>query len=166
MSLGNIAIRCLFTYLFLLILLRVSGKRTIAQGSVHDFLTALILGDLIDDMLWGEASAAKFVVAAGTLLLSHLLVSIVAFHSPGFYLLVNGPRVEIVRDGALVREGMGKERLDELEVMTLVRNQGVDDMREIAVGSVEEDGTLSLIKRPWAREAQRQDRDRVKEVLP
>jgi len=44
----------LFAYVFLLAILRASGKRTIAQGTTLDFVVALVLGDLIDDALWAE----------------------------------------------------------------------------------------------------------------
>jgi uncharacterized membrane protein YcaP (DUF421 family) len=56
-----------FAYLFLLVLLRLAGKRTVAQGNTPDFVLAVVLGDMIDDALWAEVSAAQFSAGAGIL---------------------------------------------------------------------------------------------------
>ena len=51
MELPKIVRRALVAYVFLLFLMRLSGKRAIAQGSAFDFVLALIVGDLVDDLL-------------------------------------------------------------------------------------------------------------------
>jgi uncharacterized membrane protein YcaP (DUF421 family) len=63
-------------YLFLLLLLRIAGKRTIKQGSPFDFVLALIIGDLVDDAIWAEVAISQFVVAAATLLLMKLVMTL------------------------------------------------------------------------------------------
>jgi uncharacterized membrane protein YcaP (DUF421 family) len=65
----RIAARCLVVFIFLLTVLRISGKRTIRHGSAFDFVLALIIGDLVDDAIWGEVPLSQFVVASATLLL-------------------------------------------------------------------------------------------------
>jgi uncharacterized membrane protein YcaP (DUF421 family) len=62
-------------YLFLLVLLRLAGKRSIRSGSPFDFVLALTIGDLIDDAVWAEVPVAQFVVAATTLVLTKLLMA-------------------------------------------------------------------------------------------
>jgi uncharacterized membrane protein YcaP (DUF421 family) len=66
-DLARIAIRAIVSYLFLLGLLRLSGKRAIRHSSPFDFVLALVIGDLIDNALWGEAPMLQFVVASSTL---------------------------------------------------------------------------------------------------
>lgn len=62
-------------YLFLLVLLRLVGKRSIRSGSPFDFVLALTIGDLIDDAVWAEVPVAQFVVAATTLVLTKALMT-------------------------------------------------------------------------------------------
>jgi uncharacterized membrane protein YcaP (DUF421 family) len=69
------AIRCIVAYLFLLVLLRLAGKRSIRSGSPFDFVLALTIGDLIDDAVWAEVPVAQFVVAATALVLTKLLMT-------------------------------------------------------------------------------------------
>lgn len=63
----RIVIRAAFAFVFLLALLRLSGKRTVAQGFALDFILALILGDMVDDLIWAEVSGGAFVAGVGTL---------------------------------------------------------------------------------------------------
>jgi uncharacterized membrane protein YcaP (DUF421 family) len=68
----RIATRALFAYVALLVLIRLAGKGTVKHGSVLDFTIALVIGDLIDDMVWAEVEAARFLVAAVTLVMIHI----------------------------------------------------------------------------------------------
>jgi uncharacterized membrane protein YcaP (DUF421 family) len=71
----RLVVRSLASYLFLLLLLRLAGKRTITQGPPFDFVLALILGDLIDDAVWAEVPFTQFVVGCATLVLTKLLMT-------------------------------------------------------------------------------------------
>jgi uncharacterized membrane protein YcaP (DUF421 family) len=65
----HVAVRAAFAYLFLLAGTRLSGKRTVAQATPAEFVLVLMIGDLVDDLLWADVSAARFATAAGTLFL-------------------------------------------------------------------------------------------------
>jgi uncharacterized membrane protein YcaP (DUF421 family) len=69
----RIVVRAAFAYVFLLVMIRLSGKQTVAHGSTVDFVLALVFGDLVDDLVWAEVAAAQFVAAAGTLFLCSAL---------------------------------------------------------------------------------------------
>ena len=77
----RILVRVVFAYVMLLALVRVSGKRTVRQGSPFDFAVALILGDMVDDAIWAEVALSQFAVASGTLMMIHLLLDMVRFRS-------------------------------------------------------------------------------------
>jgi uncharacterized membrane protein YcaP (DUF421 family) len=71
----RIAVRCLITYFFLLIVMRLAGKRVLRHAHPFDFVLALILGDLVDDAVWAEVPVAQFVVATATLVFMKLSVT-------------------------------------------------------------------------------------------
>jgi uncharacterized membrane protein YcaP (DUF421 family) len=80
----RIVARVVFSYVVLLIMVRVSGKRLIRHASPYDFTLTLILGDMVDDLLWAEVDASVFVVAAGALVVIHICVELMQwrFASP------------------------------------------------------------------------------------
>ena len=75
----RIAVRAVFAFLVLLVLVRLSGKRTAMQASPFDFTVSIVLGDIFDDAVWAEVAMSQFVVAAGMLLSAHVLVDYVRF---------------------------------------------------------------------------------------
>jgi uncharacterized membrane protein YcaP (DUF421 family) len=77
----RLVVRAAFAFVFIFILLRVSGKRTVKQGDVASFVVALIVGDMFDDLIWAEVAATQFVVAVGTLLFLHFLAAEHTFKS-------------------------------------------------------------------------------------
>jgi uncharacterized membrane protein YcaP (DUF421 family) len=69
---ARIGVRVLFAYIWALILVRISGKRTIRGGDVPSFIVAVVIGDMFDDLFWAEVSMAQFVIGLGALMLAHL----------------------------------------------------------------------------------------------
>jgi uncharacterized membrane protein YcaP (DUF421 family) len=74
MDLLGIATRGLFAYVMLLVLVRAGGKRLLRHATPFDFTLALVLGDMVDDLVFGEIAAITFVTAAGVLVLMHLSI--------------------------------------------------------------------------------------------
>jgi uncharacterized membrane protein YcaP (DUF421 family) len=74
-------VRAAFAFVFIFVLLRVSGERTVRQGDLASFVVALIIGDMFDDLIWAEVAATQFVVGVGTLLFVHVLVAEARFTS-------------------------------------------------------------------------------------
>ena len=72
MELHRIVVRVVFAYVSIVILVRISGRRTIGQGDVQSFVLAVVLGDMFDDLFWSEVSAAQFIVAVSALVGAHI----------------------------------------------------------------------------------------------
>lgn len=72
----RIAARVVFAYAVLMVMVRISGKRMVRHASPFDFTLSLILGDMVDDLLWAEVDASVFVVAAGMLVMIHICVEL------------------------------------------------------------------------------------------
>ena len=166
MELHRVAIRAVFVYLLLLALIRMSGKRTVAEGTTFSFVLALILGDMIDDALWAEVPAAQFVAAAGTLGIVHLLVSWACARSEWIDRVVSGPPTPVLLDGRPHRRGLRGERMSDKELACEVRHHGLEKEHwpQVQGAHIEAGGALSLLKAGWARPAQRRDAAAVRKA--
>ncbi len=161
---ARIAVRALAAFVYLLVLLRLAGKRAVAQGSPFDFVLALVLGELADKFLSGKVPAGQFVVATGTLGLMHSLTSLASHANLAFARLVEGEPVVFQREREPVPAGMRRERLSGGEVEAMLRQQGLDrtDRDEVSEARLEESGGVSMTRHEWARDAQKRDQDRLK----
>jgi uncharacterized membrane protein YcaP (DUF421 family) len=169
MELERLIVRTLFAWLVLHQLFRYAGKRTAtsiggaANRSGIDLMLALIVGDLIDDLLWAEVPASQFVAAAGTLVLLHVALAILRQRSTRAWRAVEGVPVPIVAHGEPIPSGMRAERVNRKAVEALLRVQGIGPERwkEVRAGYLENQGPLSVLLESWARPANRSDLPRV-----
>jgi uncharacterized membrane protein YcaP (DUF421 family) len=159
MELERIAIRAIATYGFLLVMLRLSGKRAVLQCTPFDFVLALILGDIVDDAVWAEVPFAHFIVATGTLCVAKLLTEIADFHSPALARLVQGRPVLVVSNGEQRVDGMRKTRLREEDLEHLLRIEGLDrnQWHNVRSAWIEVDGSLSALRTDEAEDARKKD---------
>jgi uncharacterized membrane protein YcaP (DUF421 family) len=77
----RIVVRVVFAYVVLLVLVRASGKRLLRHASPFDFTLSLILGDMVDDLLWADVGASMFVVGTGVLVSVHTALDLVRFRA-------------------------------------------------------------------------------------
>lgn len=75
-------LRALLMYAFLLLLLRLSGRRALNQSSAFDVVLALILSSVASAFAFGQVNAAAMIAATGALLIMHLGAHAAAHHSP------------------------------------------------------------------------------------
>jgi uncharacterized membrane protein YcaP (DUF421 family) len=170
MELERLVLRTLFGYLVLHQLFRYAGKRTVSNmGSASnrsgiDLMLALVVGDLIDDLLWAEVPASQFVVAAGTLVLTHVALAFLRYRSSLMWRAVEGVPVRVVGNGEPLEAGMRRVRINRKALVTLLRARGVGPERwnEVRAGYVENTGPLSVLLEPWARPATRSDLPRLR----
>jgi len=156
-SLGGIAVRAIVAYVYLLIMTRVSGKRVIGQASAFDFIVALILGDLVDNAVWGEVTMAKFAGGVGSVLCCDALVKLGSFHSMRFFHLVNGYPEVVLRDGVEDLQQLRRNQLNEGDLRHLTRQQDAHDWTEVHLGILERGSVLSVICKPEAEPATKED---------
>lgn len=151
------AIRAFAVYVLMLIVVRALGKRTIGNFSAFDLLVALMLGEVVDEIIFGDVRFLQGTVAIVTIAGLALADGWLAYVSPRLNSLLEGNPTLILSNGEFEREGMRKERMTVKEVLGHLRAQGIVDVREVRMAVVENDGSVSVIKHDWAENAQKAD---------
>ena len=159
MELHRIALRAVFAYLVLLALLRSSEKRTVAEGTPFAFVLALVIGDMVDDVLWAEVGAAQFTVAVSVLTVTQIVVAWGASRFAWLDRLVSGAPSPVLVDGAAVRSEMRAQKVNEKTLAFELRHHGLDRERwcDVKLAHVETSGAVSVLETRGARPAQRRD---------
>jgi uncharacterized membrane protein YcaP (DUF421 family) len=153
----GIALRISFMYVYALLVLRLSGKRSIGQLSALDFVVAGVLGDLFDDAIWGEVPLALVVTSFATIFLMHMLVTAAAWRSVRLERLLCGTPAQVVVDGKLAEPTLLRERMHPENVKEALRERGVDRLADVQTAHLEPNGHISAIKQPSARPIQYRD---------
>jgi uncharacterized membrane protein YcaP (DUF421 family) len=150
-------VRATATYLFLLVLLRLGGKRTVHEGTPFDFVVALVLGDFPDDLIWGEVPVAQGLVAMATVMTMHLIVVYASYRSVRFDQLVGSGPTRVLRSGLSLPDGMRRARMNEGDLDVQLRHFGLTDRRDVREVAIEQTGETSLFATEEARPARRRD---------
>lgn len=159
------AARAAAVYVLMLAVIRALGKRTVGNFSAFDLLVALMLGEVVDEIIYGDVrflQGTVAIVAIGALSYGDSWLS---YFNHGIDKVLEGKPAVVVRDGAFARAGMRAERMNEPEVIAHLRTAGVRDMREVKLAVVERDGAVSVIKESWAEPAQKADVDKEESRL-
>ncbi|MGQ0712993.1 MAG: DUF421 domain-containing protein [Gemmatimonadaceae bacterium] len=156
--------RTLIAYLFLLALVRLSGKRLVAEATGMQFVLAILVGDLVDDAVFGAVPFAQFVVAAGTLTLVQVSVGVAAAYNLRIWTLVEGVPPLLIENGIPRRAAMRRQRISRKELASLLRLKGIAAARwaEIKRARLEEEGIIGIVFHEWAKPAQRRDAEWVR----
>ncbi len=160
----RIAIRCLFSFIVLLAMVRLSGKRLISHASAFDFVLSLVAGDLVDDVIFAEVPVLEFIVAIGVLTVFELFASFLVRSSRQAVWLLEGKPGILLKHGILDQKGTRSEQLNEQEVEALLRLKGVEKEKwyQVKLATLENSGAFAILKKDSRRDAQKKDRSRLR----
>ena len=166
MEVDRIVVRAVFTFISLLALLRISGKRAIAQGSTLDFVVALIIGDMVDDGVYGQSPMSQFVVGTSAVILAHIVSSLIATHSPRFHRWTDGKPAVLVVNGRVNNVALRNEQLSWLGLTEQLRHRGLvhHDWKMIRRAIQEIHGHLTVLLREPYKPAQKRDREQLRAI--
>ena len=151
------ALRSVAVYVLMLVVIRLLGKRTVGNFSAFDLLVALMLGEVVDEVIFGDVTFAQGAVAVLVVAGLHYLNSWLSFRNPGLARFTEGQPTPIVLNGRLYPPGLNKERVSEAEALAALRLQGICHPEDVKLAQIETDGMISVIKEEWAEPLQKKD---------
>lgn len=141
-------LRALLVYGFLLITLRLTGKRQVGQLAPFDLVLLLVLSNAVQNsMNAGDNTVAAGFILVATLLAANGLLSWLTWRSKRAEILLEGRPQILVHNGALDEAMLASERITRHELMAAVRQAGLSDMAEVRVAILETNGRINVIAR-------------------
>ena len=142
-------LRGVVVYLFLLVFLRLSGKRQTGQYEPFDLILLLILSNAVQNsMNAGDNSLVGGLISAGTLMGCHVALSNLTYRVRWLERLVDGrPRV-LVQDGVVNEQLMQSERISPSDLAAALRAGGCLHAHEVARATIEVNGQITVVLRP------------------
>jgi uncharacterized membrane protein YcaP (DUF421 family) len=134
-------------YLLLLVILRLSGRRTLGEMTSFDFVLLLIIAETTQQALLGEDfSVTNSLLLITTLVGIDIIISYMKTRFDRIDRIFDGLPMVIVEHGQPLQERLKKSRLDEHDVLAAARRlQGLERMEQIKYAVLETDGGISII---------------------
>lgn len=134
-------------YFSLILLLRISGKRTLSKMNAFDFIVTIALGSTLATVLLNKSVALADGVLAFALLIGlQYLITDLSVRSPAFSNIVKSTPSLLVYKGKMLKAVMKKERINEDEIYAVLREKGIDTLAQAGAIVLETDGSLTVIK--------------------
>lgn len=148
-AVASTVLRAAILYVFVLAVVRLAGKRTLAELSTFDLVVLLILSEAIQPALVAEDSrltSALLVVL--TIVGIDAILGLLKFKSPTASQWLDDIPTVLVRDGVPNEPAMTRERVDEQDIMEAARRQlGLEHFEQVRFAILERTGGISVI--PW-----------------
>jgi len=146
-------LRPIFVYAFLVISLRLSGKRELVQLNPFDLVVLLTLSNTVQNAIIGnDNSLTGGLIGAFALLAMNYLVVRFLFRHRRLDQVFEGKPTVLIENGKIVKGALAKELLSRAELMTVLHRQGFDSMAEVERCVLEPGGTFYIQRRLPASE--------------
>ncbi len=133
-------------YLWLIAVVRVSGKRTLAQLNAFDFIVTVALGSTLATVVLSSSVAwVEGALALALLAVLQLVVAWVSVHVRWVRGAVTSMPTMLLRDGRPDRDALTRQRISEQSVRQAVRSAGIGGLELVAAVVLEPNGTISVI---------------------
>jgi len=141
----ELVVRGLVVYVFLVLLLRVTGKRQIGQLSPFDLVLLLILSNAVQNsMNAGDNSLIGGLISAVTLVAVNYLVGLITFKSKKLEEIIEGRPQLIIHEGRLFEDVMNDAKLTRHELDSTLRQSGYFEIKDVKLAILETNGTVSV----------------------
>ena len=144
----ELIVRGVVVYGFLLLLLRISGKRQVGQLAPFDLVLLLVLSNAVQNsMNGGDNSLIGGLISAGTLVAINFLVSFATYKSKKLEAIVEGHPQVLIHNGKVFDHVVAAAQLTHHELNAALRQGGCTCPEEVHLAILENNGSISVIPR-------------------
>ncbi|HEX5154656.1 MAG TPA: YetF domain-containing protein [Parafilimonas sp.] len=142
----QMSVRAFVTFLILLVLIRIAGRRTFAKRSAFDSIITIMLGAIIARGVVGASPYVPTIVASGVMVVMHRIIAWLCVRNKKFELLVKGIYMKLYQDGALIGNNLEKTGMSENDLHESLRLETKKiTLAEIDTAFMETNGRISFI---------------------
>jgi uncharacterized membrane protein YcaP (DUF421 family) len=135
-------------YVSLILLLRISGKRTLSKMNAFDLIVTVALGSTLATILLSKDTAlAEGVLALGLLILLQFIITWLSVRSATVSRLVKAEPRLLFHKGEFLWTAMKQERVNKGELLQAMRSQGISQTEQVEAVVLETDGSFSIVKK-------------------
>lgn len=154
--LSNNYLRIIFStlviYLFIVVAIRLFGKKELAQLSVVDMVFILLISNAVQNAMVGpDSTLSGGLVAATTLFVMNYIFKSLQYRFPKFGQAIEGDATMLIYKGKILETHLQKAKITTNELMEAVREHGVATVKEVDLAILEVDGNISVLSNSYQK---------------
>ena len=144
----DLVLRAIAVFVFLMVLMRVIGKRELSSLQPFDLVLLIVLGDAVQQGLTqDDYSLTGAILVVGTIAVLQVFVSWISYRFPRARPVIDGEPIIVLQDGKLIERNLKRERLTPDDIAEEARKQSIAHLDEVRFAVLETDGQISFIKK-------------------
>ncbi len=152
----NIIFSSVAVYLFLIVAIRLFGKKELAQLSVFDLVFILLISNSVQNaMVLGDNTLLGGLLAALALFLVNYVLKYLQYRYPTFGRALQGDPVMLVYKGEVLTSHLKLAKITEDELLEAIREHGVSSPAEVDLAILEVDGNISVLSHEYSQKSSR-----------
>src|SRR5690625_3811326 len=134
-------------YFGILALMRLMPRRAGGELATMDLVFVVLIAQAAAQALGDDSSISGALVVIVTFVAWGYLVNVLSYHLPFLERLTSAPPLQAIRDGKLLRRNMRREFLTEEELISHLREQGIDDVRNVKMAHIDGEGKITAVRK-------------------
>lgn len=152
-SYPQIIISCVVVYLFIIMAIRLFGKKELAQLSVIDLVFILLISNAVQNAMVGpDNSLLGGLIAACTLFITNSFFKFLIFRFPRFSRVIQGEPLLLIYKGKINHKNMEKAKVTLDEMKEAIREHGVSLIEDVDLAVLEIDGNISVLSNDYKKQ--------------
>ena len=148
--LAEVVLRSVAVYLFIVMAIRLFGKKELAQLSVVDLVFILLISNAVQNAMVGsDTSLWGGLIAALALFVTNFLFKKLLYRNKKVSELIQGKSVMLVYEGKLMLQNLVSAEISVEEIEAAAREHGVAEIREVRLAILEVDGNISIVSKDF-----------------
>lgn len=144
----RVAIIGVLGYIGVVILLRISGKRTLSKWNSFDFIVTIALGSTLASLVLSkDVSLSEGIAALAVLIFLQFIITKLAVYSKFFRDVIKDQPTLLLSNGEFIEKNLRKTRVTESEILATIRASGIGAVEEVGAVVLETDGSFTVIKK-------------------
>lgn len=144
----DLVVRTIVVFVFLMVLMRVIGRRELSSLQPFDLILLIVLGDAVQQSLTqDDYSLTGGLLVVGTFAVLQVFVSWLGYRFPKTRPILEGDPLIVVQDGEPIERNLKRERLTLGELAEAARQEGIEHLADVKWAVLETTGKISFIKK-------------------
>ena len=142
----HIILSSVAVYFFIILAIRLFGKKELAQLSVYDLVFILLISNAVQNAMVGpDSTLTGGLVAATSLFVVNFVLKQLQFRFPRFGKAIQGEAIMLVFQGKILSSHLKNAGITEDELMEVVREHGIASISDVDLAVLEVDGNISVL---------------------
>jgi uncharacterized membrane protein YcaP (DUF421 family) len=149
-------VRAIVVYVFLLVILRITGKRQVGQLAPFDLVLLLVLSNAVQNsMNGGDNSVTGGVILASTLVALNYIVAFATYRSKTLERIIEGRPVLLIHNGHVDWKALASVQMTMHELQSSLRANGCGNPEEVHIAILENNGHVTVVRLPEGEKEKR-----------